>query len=91
MVFMKFSKHILGLHEKLEELDTYRDILVKQMDALQSFFELCSSLNSGSSEIHCEYLFFTISVIVFLLFMYPSSRIKIRKEIGDGSEFRVKI
>ncbi|KAK3885284.1 hypothetical protein Pcinc_010478 [Petrolisthes cinctipes] len=31
-----------GLREKLCEVDTYRDILIRQMDALQSYFDACA-------------------------------------------------
>ncbi|CAL4218616.1 unnamed protein product, partial [Meganyctiphanes norvegica] len=31
-----------GLREKLAEIDTYRDILVRQMDTLQSYFDACA-------------------------------------------------
>lgn len=31
-----------GLREKLAEIDTYRDILMKQMDTLQSYFDACA-------------------------------------------------
>ena len=31
-----------GLHEKLAEIDTYRDILIRQMEALQSYFDVCA-------------------------------------------------
>ncbi|KAA0199999.1 hypothetical protein HAZT_HAZT001362, partial [Hyalella azteca] len=38
-----------GLRDKLAELETYRDILIKQMDALQSFFDACSDLSKNKS------------------------------------------
>ena len=42
-----------GLREKLAELDTYRDILVKQMDTLQGFFDACTDITTTPPET-CE-------------------------------------
>jgi len=38
-----------GLKEKLAEMETYRDILCTQVDALQSYFDALASQNSGGS------------------------------------------
>lgn len=35
-------KRAKGLHEKLAEIDTYRDILIRQMEALQTYFDACA-------------------------------------------------
>ncbi|XP_068208689.1 ceramide transfer protein-like [Palaemon carinicauda] len=35
-------KKAKGLHEKLAEIDTYRDILIRQMEALQTYFDACA-------------------------------------------------
>ncbi|XP_018020850.1 ceramide transfer protein isoform X2 [Hyalella azteca] len=43
------AKSSKGLRDKLAELETYRDILIKQMDALQSFFDACSDLSKNKS------------------------------------------
>ena len=32
-----------GLREKLAEMETYRDILIRQVDTLQGFFDACAS------------------------------------------------
>ena len=34
---------ILGISEKLAELETFRDILCRQIDTLQSYFDACAS------------------------------------------------
>lgn len=31
-----------GLHEKLAEMETFRDILCRQVDSLQGFFDTCA-------------------------------------------------
>uniref|UniRef100_A0A0P4WVJ1 Ceramide transfer protein n=1 Tax=Scylla olivacea TaxID=85551 RepID=A0A0P4WVJ1_SCYOL len=37
-------KKAKGLREKLAEIDTYRDILIRQMDTLQSYFDACADV-----------------------------------------------
>lgn len=32
-----------GLREKLSEMETYRDILIRQVDTLQGFFDACAT------------------------------------------------
>ncbi len=32
-----------GLREKLAEMETYRDILIRQVDTLQGFFDACAT------------------------------------------------
>lgn len=36
-----------GLREKLLEMETFRDILCRQMDTLQTYFDSCASKNKG--------------------------------------------
>ena len=36
------------LHTKLAELETYRDILCRQVDTLQAYFESLAESNSGT-------------------------------------------
>ncbi|KAK7080293.1 Collagen type IV alpha-3-binding protein [Halocaridina rubra] len=50
------SLQISGLHEKLAEIDTYRDIVIRQMEALQSYFDACAeSLKEKKlSEANCN-------------------------------------
>lgn len=36
-----------GLREKLAEMETYRDILIRQVDALQGFFDACATASAS--------------------------------------------
>ena len=47
-----------GLREKLAEIDTYRDILIRQMDTLQSYFDACADVVKDLKTMEaptCEY------------------------------------
>ena len=57
-----------GLKEKLAEIETYRDILVKQMDTLQSYFDECAETvkHTKYSENACKFIF----IICFRLIEY---------------------
>ena len=39
-----------GLREKLAEMETYRDILIRQVDTLQRFFDACSEAASSKKD-----------------------------------------
>jgi len=39
-----------GLREKLAEMETYRDILIRQVDTLQRFFDACSEVASSKKD-----------------------------------------
>ncbi|KAK3097494.1 hypothetical protein FSP39_010154 [Pinctada imbricata] len=44
-----------GLREKLAEMETFREILCRQIDTLQSYFDSCASaVSHGSLELHEE-------------------------------------
>ncbi|EFX89333.1 hypothetical protein DAPPUDRAFT_40354 [Daphnia pulex] len=43
-----------GLREKLSEMETYRDILIRQVDTLQGFFDACADVVKLSDEILIE-------------------------------------
>lgn len=56
-----FTKRgIRGLKEKLAEIDTFRDILIKQIDTLQKYFDNCAENaknNSKKGDIPIRYTF----------------------------------
>lgn len=39
-----------GLREKISEMETYRDILVRQIDTLQGFFDACAASAASIKE-----------------------------------------
>jgi len=39
-----------GLREKLSEMETYRDILIRQIDTLQGFFDACSEVATSKKD-----------------------------------------
>lgn len=48
-----------GLREKLCEIDTYRDILIRQMEALQSYFDACAETakDMKNEEATCKHFY----------------------------------
>ncbi len=45
-----------GLKEKLAEMETFRDILCRQVDTLQSYFDACSSVIAHKTVHDCKFL-----------------------------------
>ena len=43
-----------GLKEKLAEMETFRDILCRQIDTLQSYFDSCASALQHGAAQDCE-------------------------------------
>lgn len=39
-----------GLREKLAEMETYRDILVRQVDTLQAYFDACATSTASKKD-----------------------------------------
>lgn len=44
-----------GLKEKLAEMETFRDILCRQIDTLQSYFDSCASAVAQGAAHECKY------------------------------------
>lgn len=51
-----------GLKEKLAEMETFRDILCRQIDTLQSYFDSCASAVTHGVVHDCKYHFFLIYI-----------------------------
>lgn len=44
-----------GLKEKLAEMETFRDILCRQIDDLQSYFDSCASAVAQGATHECKF------------------------------------
>lgn len=85
------SSNIGGLREKVNEIETFKDIILNQITTLQRYFDVCANASQkGNSFIDLPSDLKTVDLKVSLFFFFGSNFTKAKNQrIIDCSMFRV--
>ena len=78
-----------GLREKLAEMETYRDILIRQVDALQGFFDACATAAASirDREVNANGFGYYHTIYFSSFSFFLSSRLlRMPRHTGQGSD-----